>query len=831
MATPSITIKDSTLKPFDIPLSGKLRKDVDPLYLSPGDFRELINCRYTVNGIKGVMGQTKINSAAAFTSLRVDSGFHFLKDQPGESGTKESHVFVQTSNNGVAPFQLLKSNAILAVPGVDTFSSFVTPTTSAPFRFSTAPDGSMIAFDGKKNYVWGGNEIRCSKFVVYDPSDTFWYDYTFRIRNTLTDAQNVASMTPVGGACYAYVGSVRPISGVKFTISTPGVACTVTAYYWNGTTWAACTGIVDGTAGMTITGEISFDSTVATAKVKYLRDSIAYYYKFVFTGLTAATKVSCVTLNAPVQEIVDIWDGSPRTVLSAFKLTSEYSDYIMNVLKEEYFSLDETTYAQAGALTAAQYFYFGFSEAMMGMAFVIPDANYVNKVAATTMIVDYWNGTSWISVGTLDDGTSTGGIAWNHTGITTWQQVSPALEFPTSVASLKDSLFIYRVHFDKTLSADVRLDCVTGIPAQTVMKPHRFALNWQNRIWLCCETSQFQNSAWASAYGTISVFNGGDSTIMTFGDGQPIIAAQTLFTRYGGNLYDNAIFFKRSGIFLVDGVSPQDWKPYTISEDVGLVAPQTLQKCDMSYNTAPGITKHVLIWQSARGIEFFDGNAIDNISDDIKCFFDPGNAEYINTSIVDQFGSYYDEKNYEYHWLFATGTSTVLNKEFAYDLRKKKWFEIDRGTGKRLRVGWKTEDPKGNKFVYAGGVDGYIYRLENGTNFDGNDITHTVHTSDINVAGSMCIESKVRAIYVVGKANNTSTNNVTITLYKDGNETGRDLESFSQASTKRNFHVKRGIGENMVTMSIKLTVSTDDVSVGFEPILISGLFEPLREAA
>jgi len=529
-----------------------------------------------------------------------------------------------------------------------------------------------------------------------------------------------------------------------------------------------------------------------------------------------------------MQNIVDIWDGYTRSLVSSFLYTTAYTDVLLNLYKEDYLSTDATTYAQIGGATSSNYMYCGFSERTTGLMMVIPDASYVNVVPATVMSIDYWNGGSWVSVGQIDDGTSLNGRSMNHSGMVTWNAPSSSLEFTTSVGNSTLNLYYYRIHFNNTLTADVRVDYIASIPAQKLIKAHVFPLLWQNRLWMCCEKSQLQNTMTCTQSGTVSVLNGTDSTTLSIGDGNSILAGGTLFTRFGGSLYDNAIIYKQSSVHLIDGTSPSDYRVYDVATDVGIAAVNTLQNCEVSYESAPGITKHVHIWRSSRGIELFDGNAITTISTDIRIFFDPDNARYINQSMVDKETSHYDQRNFRYHWRFASGANTTLNEEWAYDLILKKWFEIKRGT-KGVTHAWTVEDPMGIKHIYAGGTTGYIWRLENGASFDGETIPQTFWTGDYNVAGSMNYVSRLRHIKLVGKSKNTSTSKVSVGIYIDGDYTPISLRDISQVSTKRIYQAKRSIKVDATTMSFKGSVSTNNENVGFEPIIVSGLYENERE--
>jgi hypothetical protein len=812
---------------FDWPLIGKLRIDVDPMLIGEGNFRSLINMRYASDCPRGIQGMTPINvSPLAYKS--IVNGFHFRKDQP-----PESHVFVQ-ANSG-ASSALFKSNNVGAVPTQDTFASFQALENTNTVFFSDAPNGALVALNGTSNRIWPGNEDRCAQFVVYDDAGgTFWYDYTDKVNNTLDDASNVATMTGTGGVTYAYIASVRPLKGVKFYVKTPNASGgTITGEEWNGTAWVALAALVDNTAALSATGSVTFTSTVATSKIKSVKRSVAYFYKFAFTGIDNTTTVYRVTLDAPMQPILDIWDGFALPCLQFFMYTTTYTDYTINVAAatttnpKSYQALAPYTYAQLGGMTSSQYLYAGFAQRVSGIEISLPDALYVNT-ASETVTIEYWDGSAWVDVGTLDDGTLSGGKSFNHSGLITWNAIPENTEFQTTVAN-EYPFYYYRISFSGTLSSDVRVDNIGGVTAQRSLKPYKFSQLWQGRIWLFNDMAEKKNTAICSAYGTNCVFNGDDSVEREFGDDKEIMCADSLFTRYGSNLYDNMVVLKRNATFLVDGFSPSSWVLYQISNTIGCLAPLTLKRCDMGYEVAQGLAKHVLIWRSAGGIQAFDGNTILTVSDDIRNFFDSGMSEYIDPLLYDTEAeaAFYDAVNTEYHWIF---TNVNGEQEWVYDLKTHKWFQVDRGDGKYLTCGFRTGDSVGNNYVYGGTSDGFIELTEDGTTFDGNPITYTFWFGDILLAKTGDYVTKLRHMKIIAKAKNISTATVSVTHYGDTAITGT---SFAAISQKDGFHrlyqARHSINENAVLHGLKYEVTTNNEVIGFEPLMVSGLFDVVRE--
>lgn len=1012
---------DKPLQPFDIPLIGKLRTDVDPILLAPGDFQELKNIRYRNTGIRGIRGMTATNSTPT-TYTTVRNGFHFKKDQPNED-----HIIVQTVSGSNSSLLKATSSTIPSVGDDVTYSAWNTLSGNNTAYFYDAPDNCMTVMDGVNNYIWGGNEYRCAKFINFNPDNSFWYDYSQQVansedttanravlkrissgidsntkalwhfNNSMADAVNSHTLTINGGAAYTtghfsdgifllssanqylsiadhadfdmssgifaidlwincqtnstiyyqqsstnadsflfdvsaagalgvtvkktasstftaaspngvlsfnvwhhiavscdgvylymfvdgnivyqdspptiiqnytgdvqigydgstyahgildelrisvgaarytssfsialteytsgsktflYVGATRQIQGIKFYVHTGNTAaCSPIVYYWNGTNWVSVGSITDTTSvgGKTLntTGTMSF--TLANCIPKVIREVIAYYYQIELVGLDDNVSVYYSTVDAPLQPIVDIWDNSPRQSASAFKYTTDYSDNTVNVSVSDYVSTAPITYMDLNGLTSSQSIYFGFMERCMGISFRFADSTYVNSTPNTSVTVYYWNGSGWALVGTTDDGTSSGGVSFRQTGIMTWRVIPEEQEFQTNIGNSLD-LYYYKVVFNNTLS-NVRLDYVYGITCPKNILPHRFSLTWQNRLWLFNELSRSRNSALCSSYGTVVIFNGTDSTRLYFGGSEELVAGATVFSRFGGSLYDNLVLFKRNEVYLVDGVDTQTFKVYTISDNIGCIAPNTLVKCDTSYEVAPGLTKHILIWQSAGGIQMFDGNSISKVSHDIDNMFDSASPDYVGNN-CDAFYGFFDQVKLEYHWITTT-------REMVFDLLKKKWYEIDRGTGKHIVCGFPVMDSNGMQYIYGGTSDGFIERLEYGNTFDGNAIQYSFRIGDIPLAKTPMYESEIRHIKVIGVC---KSGTVVVIHYADGETVGTSIVGISQVNAgHRIYQSNRSVVLHGVFHSFKCSISTTSETIGFEPLNISGLYKVTRE--
>ncbi len=169
-----------------------------------------------------------------------------------------------------------------------------------------------------------------------------------------------------------YVASTRPLTGVKFYVDVANAtAATSAGYEWTGSAWSLLT-TTDGTSAssktLAQTGTITFATTVATSKVKVIHENLAYWYLFKFYNIDATTALYQVTLQSPVQDVVDIMGWCAKTdVFLSESYTTAYADKSTNAYSLNYDSTDETTYADISALTSSQYIYVGFAERMLGV--------------------------------------------------------------------------------------------------------------------------------------------------------------------------------------------------------------------------------------------------------------------------------------------------------------------------------------------------------------------------------------------------------------------------------------------------------------------------------
>ena len=207
---------DTQKKHLEIPLTGKLMLS-DPATIGT-NFQTLTNMRYTDANIQSIAGNTKINSTALSTYLKVRNAHQYTKSQPAEN-----HLLAQAYNTGLTASQVIENTT--AIPSAGDFSAtalWTDSTGAGRGYFSPAPNGQVVYANGVDTCIWGGNEMAPGAFIVStavvadDGSATNPRDYSEVMRNTKTDSENVALL---GGGVDSYTKLMVHFDGVDASTS------------------------------------------------------------------------------------------------------------------------------------------------------------------------------------------------------------------------------------------------------------------------------------------------------------------------------------------------------------------------------------------------------------------------------------------------------------------------------------------------------------------------------------------------------------------------------------------------------------------------------------
>ena len=874
---------------YIVPLDGQWIPGIDASLIGK-NYSVLTNMRYADGHPEGVLGMTEINTSVMdATYFKTRSAFHFKKSQP-----TESHLLVQAYNSGLAVSHVLQNTTTIPEVGAfETDDLWTDSAGSSVGQFSDVPNGQVAYCNGVDSCIWGGDEIRCARFLNFDSAKTFLYDFTDQVSNektteyatmtadnisvggggsgndtdvalllhldnNVTDSSSAAHVvtntgvtfttdpkklgthsalfnavdkltlpadsdfdfsggtwtidgwfkcntefnTPAaifyqsdGGAHYmkismvggygssfntisieivsssgnfslsipagwwydrfehyefaengnnfyifhngtlvatntsavrpdadfanntsiigtdgvtyfdgyidefriskvcrhtanfvvpvvpyettieiggsggvgnVYVGSLRPLRGIRPYIGTANTSVSsVVVHYWDGSAWTETTNLDDGTdvggVSSAKTGTISFDSTVNLAHATFIESSYLYYYRLTFSGIDDTTTVYHVTLDAPFQPIVDLWDGVFRGIAGFYIYTSSRLDNTLNVREDYYDSTDDTTYATLSSLTSmTQYLEVGFTEQVTGILINVA-TDYENSTASTIAAVDYWNGEEYITVGTVSDGTSIGGISLSKSGAISWNNTDVDSEQKQSINE-GYSLYYYRLKFNQNLDASVRVYYIGGITISEIISGYSFSLHAADRMMLGCDNYEEKNKLIISAQNRPDILNGTDYYEILLGDDKPLTCGTSIFAQYASNIFNMAVIFKESETWTLvwnQTATETTWERFKISPVVGCPAPRTLCTASVAFEHNINQTKVVAIWRAHNGIYITNGQAPLCVSNDIRNVFDQTKTTHASLSTLHQEVAFIDRDKMEYHWLFSTDLYAV----------------------------------------------------------------------------------------------------------------------------------------------------------------------------
>lgn len=775
---------DTPYQDAQFPFDGAWLPDQDPALIGPRNFSVLTNLRYSDKSIEGINGYSKINTTALTDYVNIKNGIHFRADK-----TTKSFALVHAVDPNTGQGRVYQNTTTVGSQGDFDASSRLDISGNAyradiaqnlTGRFSLAPQNSVAYCNGQESLIYSGFEQRVSGiFLQQDDSTEAYKDISEDLQSSLETSYTAF---PDGSYDELILLTTRPAQGFKFYVNTANVvAGTMTVSYWNGTGWTAVGSGVDGTddpAGTTLgqTGVYSFTHTSTTVKLKHYQELYLYAYKVTLSGGVSAD-IYQVTYDPAMQAVQNIWDGVYRQPIQFQVFSADhYEDYTLQVNQSS--DINTPIGALLDGLLSTDAVYIMFEEQMAAIRFTML-GDLINK-NAQTMVVKYWNGSSWNAVSNMIDGTldSIGGTkTLNKTGTVSWTPGTTE-ERITLFGTLG---YAYQITFTGTLSgtkaddtSDLLVDLCAGIPTLSTVKPFDFPVQFKNRLMLCGFSSGGEgNRIDFSVASAPDVFNGTDSSdggvqSIYVGGAEPIRGAVQLFNRFGASVFAMLMLFKNTEIYMLVGDTPEDFEIFPVSMSTGCPVPQTICTTEVSMEGGENFTRNFALWVSHSGPMMFDGAIIAPIKG-VENYFDPNNADYVNWAAMSTARSWVDPIYKEWNILLPISTATVPNVWLCYDLQRRKWYRKDTGTARTPLCGFNVMDPDtGEQRTYGGLNNGYMMMLEDGTSWDGVGITQVVRTGDIWPTNNIWDLTLLRKFKLVAKRITSSTSySVSIWYYGD----------------------------------------------------------------
>lgn len=593
----------------------------------------------------------------------------------------------------------------------------------------------------------------------------------------LTDTINIPTQAYFANGDYFYVASPLKLDGIKLYVqSANSETSTLSGAAWNGQDWSSLT-LTDNTAS----GGISLAQTGTVTwtydeghDVLYMGGIAMYVYRFQVSAGSA--EVYKCTVSGPLQPIRDHWNGSPR-VATSFQASrsSVYEDYTFAVESQD--STSGAAYAATiGGLTSSDHLIVMSDDRLMGLS-VAMVTNLLNSANAQIDAIYYWDGDSFVSVGYFNDNTldSEGDSSFAQSGTITWS--TPIADNEHAIELFGKIGYVYKITVDGTLTDGTEhngtsVDYASGITAPLEVNGYNLVGYYNGRTMLIDG-----NRVDYSQTDTPWVYNGVDASdnrlnSLYFGDENEIVAATSIFNRYGSNLIEAWIVLKKNATYVLTGSQPDLNYPEpfvikNVSNTIGCAAPMTVVSAETDIGN--NVRMNVVCWLDFAGPIIYDGTVPVRLPG-LEKYFDPTDSECVNYSYIDQSVFYIDTVNNQLNMLFPTGSSTTNNKWIVYDFEDKKLFEKVPYNDAYLYNATGVIDTDGARYNYGFLSTGYMMRLDNGADWDGNAIEQQIRTGifspeQVDDLGFWS-QSEIRAIKLLSEAIDEDQD-VTVSLYSE----------------------------------------------------------------
>lgn len=757
-------VADEQLEKLQFDFTGEWLPNLHPLKIGNGNYSDVANIRYTKTGVIGVGGYTRINTTVLANPCGR-SGFQLRSPY-----TQKSYVFARNLNAGLANGKVYLNKLI--PPNVGDFESSVFHTDVAGAgdgRFIEAPNNNLIYCNGVESLVYGGEENAVASFIRTDGVSGITLTnpviFTNEIRNILTDSLNIVTLDLTSQSYL--VASTRPLSGIKsyVLVANNGMGNVLAVQTWKGATgWGAVSNLIDNTkvVGKThsVTGTILWDDTINIAKPVLVNGDLYYWYLFTFTGDGTCT-VYHTTVKSELQSLVNLWDGTNRICTQCeVSKSGIYYDYTPEVLETS--NVAQPIAANFSGLLSTDHVVLMFRDKTTAVILSLI-AGFINKnVAALTIY--YWDGTSYVSVGTVYDGTldSGGTISLAQSGTIFWN----ANDAERPITLFNTFGYAYKFVWSATLTVEaggppptegVYVDTLYGVPVFQKMKTYKFAFNYRNRVFLVGNVAGKQGNI--LDYGvkdTVDCYNGLDSSdfgkeIYVGKNDTEVMAAANVFNRFGASLYNSEIILKPNEVYLLDGSEPNNFTCSQISENIGTISPKTLTTAEISFEVTKDAIRNIAIWISPYGPMIFDAAVIVPLRGIELVYFKPDNPLCVNFNALGNAHAWYNPRYYEYNVCLPSGAGQVLcNVWLTYNLIEKKWSKIATGTKNVPQATFRVMDDSGNIYFYGLIDSGYLIRLENGNFWDETErIEGYIITNFMIAAGNVFQTTLIRNLKLI----------------------------------------------------------------------------------
>lgn len=726
----------------------------DPSLLEVGDFSYIKNMRGMHPGMETRPGQIKLHATADGTN-RVETLYQFSKGR-----ITERHFFAQMSDGDV-----LEATDAPPTVGAGAFGTGVFAGDSAgrPAAWSIIDDKLLYSNGKDQHQIFAGNDNPVDAFVVYRgtgaiPSipDT-GEDYSSEVMDsgsdteavlddlsTLTDYDCIFIMTDVRAKAFNFIFKDGSTNGNNAVLAGK--------YRKNNSTWAALSGLSDGTNVGTVTmnqnGKVSFTQPTDDM-TKFMFGRCGFWYMFYLSSgsLDSDVRVQQVTYDADWQSIENVWDGVPLDIIEA---------QVYNAADGTYKTFAASSVDITG-LTTGDKIYFSSLDPIEG---VYIDVGETPSTAAVTLALKGHDGADFESVGDIED--ASGGII--QTG---WVTFARMAAFPVQFNRTQYYAYWYCIEITGTITDDGS-GVIIGLKTMPYFNIRDYGKSICNMTWKGRAVYVFDlypNTLHISQKGAPMVLNGTDYAILEAGDGR--LNRITCMRKFHNEFkcWQEEKGVEGGCLTLFEGYSPATYGKLCLSSRIGTLNAKSAVVCDgvMTSTATDEEIKTLSFALSHEGVCMSDGKTVRVISDQIQNYFDPTKPECIRRGYEDRMWLSYDKAFNVLRIGLVSGTSaTECNVFPVYDITDKVWSFDD--FAQPLSCMTEVEAASGGSHIIqvAGGTaDGTVYLSNSSTKDVAEDIDSYVM---MEFDGRCDVISLTEIILRLKRGSGAAT----ITVYEDG---------------------------------------------------------------
>lgn len=767
-----MTLKQMT-EPTALPLRGGCNTAIEKSQIPFGGFSMLQNVRGTHPGFKKRAGQRKLHDIADGAN-KVMSMYQFVKTR-----VDENHFFIQMSDNDILEYD---NDLPTTTTGVFGSSIYTGSSNQIPATWSRIGDKMLFSDGVDQHQIYAGDSSYIEKFIVYKGSGTIpdvvtqGEDYSDEVSDG--DSSTVAvldSLSTLANYDCIFIQTPTPVKSFTFTVSAAnGTASVLQAKYWNGS-WTSVSNLSDGTSGggasMAQTGTVTFDAQTDSLP-KYLYGISGYWYQLSLSSgaMDAEVEISGVTYEGDWFSLVNMWDGVPQ-----FAVEVQVND---TTASGSPFKRYGATAVTLDDITAGDEIFISSPDPIEGF-YIDPGYQTNEQSSAVTVDAVYgWDGDSWVSVGTVNDGSE----GASRPGWVTFPRMTGVQPFQFQTSAYY--AYWYKFTFDGDMSDDV----VISIQTMPYFDIEDFGKGYCNCTWKDRSVTSYNKWGeyiYISQAGSPMVMNGTDFGILEVGDGRS--NKITAMRRFHNELM---VWQEERGVeggclTLIEGYSPTNFGKLVLSSRLGTFSNKSVEVLDgiLTSTKTDERIKTLAFFLSRYGICVTDGRTVSVISDEIRNYFDPTKDECIRRGYEKEHWLSYDSvDNVLRIGLVSGSTATRPNIFPVYDLTDKAW-SFDE-LGQELSCMIQCEATTGNAPVlqFGGGADdGTVYQLNYGGNDSGEKI-NSYADMEFNGSGKYML---LREMILMTKA-------------EIGGEVGIKVEANGKERFNRYFDLDTGVSDEIL---------------------------------